>query len=142
MEELIKQAFLHVAVIGPHVAEGHYDLIGPNGEIILPQLWETMVEPDWLITMHMWNMPEPPSKANTGETAPADNGNKTAPPPPPPPPPPAPQHSRPGGSPVMVMPPKARKKNVENKVSGVRNWVAGRPIKPSTKGITSIKIST
>ncbi|KAI9826468.1 MAG: hypothetical protein M1819_007361 [Sarea resinae] len=60
MEELIKQAFLHVEVIGPHVAEGHYDLVGPNGEIILPQVWETMVEPDWAITMHMWPMPEPP----------------------------------------------------------------------------------
>lgn len=60
MEDLIRQAFLHVEVIGPHVAEGHYDLVGPNGEIILPQVWETMIEPDWVITMHMWPMPEPP----------------------------------------------------------------------------------
>lgn len=60
MEELIRQAFLHVEVIGPHVAEGHYDLVGPTGEIILPQVWETVVEPDWTITMHMWPMPEPP----------------------------------------------------------------------------------
>jgi hypothetical protein len=27
MEELIKQAFLHIDVIGPHVHEGHYDLV-------------------------------------------------------------------------------------------------------------------
>lgn len=60
MEELIKQAFLHVDVIGPHVHDGHYDLVGPDGEIILPQVWETMVQPDWAITMHMWPMPEPP----------------------------------------------------------------------------------
>jgi hypothetical protein len=60
MEELIKQAFVHVDVIGPHVLEGHYDLIGPNGEIILPQVWETMIEPDWSITMHMWPMPPMP----------------------------------------------------------------------------------
>src|SRR4051812_13728189 len=60
MEELIKQAFLHVEVIGPHVPQGHYDLVGPDGEIILPQVWETMVQPDWAITMHMWPMPEPP----------------------------------------------------------------------------------
>lgn len=59
MEDLIRQAFLHVDVIGPHVAEGHYDLIGPNSEIILPAVWETVVEPDWNITMHMWPMPEP-----------------------------------------------------------------------------------
>jgi hypothetical protein len=60
MEELIRQAFLHVEVIGPHVAEGHYDLVGPNGDIILPQVWETVIEPDWTITMHMWPIPEKP----------------------------------------------------------------------------------
>jgi hypothetical protein len=60
MEELIKQAFLHVDIIGPHVHEGHYDLVGPDGEIIPPQVWETMVQPDWTVTMHMWTMPEPP----------------------------------------------------------------------------------
>ena len=41
------------------MAEGHYDLIGPNNEIILPGVWETVIEPDWTITMHMWPMPEP-----------------------------------------------------------------------------------
>ena len=60
MEELIKQAFLHVDVIGPHVQEGHYDLLGPNGEIILPSVWEKVVEPDWAITMHMWPMDKNP----------------------------------------------------------------------------------
>ncbi|CEJ57536.1 hypothetical protein PMG11_06226 [Penicillium brasilianum] len=64
MEDLIKQAFLHIEVIGPHVAEGHYDLVGPNGDIILPQVWETVVEPDWTITMHMWPIPEKPKDAD------------------------------------------------------------------------------
>lgn len=58
MEGLIKQAFLHVDVIGEHVHQGHYDLTGPDGEIILPQVWDTMIRPDWEITMHMWPMPE------------------------------------------------------------------------------------
>jgi hypothetical protein len=61
MEALIKKAFLHVDVIGPHVVDGHYDLVGPEGEIILPQVWETMIQPDWEVTMHMWPMPEPTS---------------------------------------------------------------------------------
>lgn len=56
---MIKQAFLHVDVVGPHVQEGHYDLIGPTGEIILPQVWESMVAPGWSLSMHMWPMPEP-----------------------------------------------------------------------------------
>lgn len=50
-------------VIGPHVAKGHYDLVGPNGEIILRQFWESMVQPDWSVTMHMWPMPESSSTA-------------------------------------------------------------------------------
>jgi hypothetical protein len=63
MEELIKQAFLHVDVIGPHVQEGHYDLIGPNGEIILPSVWEKVIEPDWNVTMHMWPMDKAPLRS-------------------------------------------------------------------------------
>src|SRR5690348_18502003 len=66
MEELIKQAFLHVDVIGPHVQDGHYDLIGPNGEIILPTVWEKVVEPDWSITMHMWPMDKAPLRHPQG----------------------------------------------------------------------------
>ncbi|KAI1302539.1 hypothetical protein F5Y03DRAFT_396521 [Xylaria venustula] len=59
MDELIKQAFAHVDVIGPHVQHGHYDLVGPSGEIILPQVWDTVIEPDWQIQMHMWPMERP-----------------------------------------------------------------------------------
>ena len=62
MESLIKQAFLHVDVIGAHVQEGHYDLMGPEGEIILPQVWDTMIKPDWEVSMHMWPIPETPKK--------------------------------------------------------------------------------
>jgi hypothetical protein len=54
MEDLIKQAFVSVEVIGPAVQAGHYDLIGPNGEIILPTIWEKVVQPDWNVTMMMW----------------------------------------------------------------------------------------
>lgn len=99
MEELIRQAFLHVENIGPHVQDGHYDLLGPNGEIILPQVWETVVEPDWTITMHMWPMPEPEKPKtpplegeiinlddlfNPGKKAKGKGAKKFTPPPPPP----------------------------------------------------------
>ncbi|KAK5654000.1 hypothetical protein OQA88_7677 [Cercophora sp. LCS_1] len=58
IEELIKQAFLHVDILGAQVADGHYDLL-TSGEIILPALWERTVEPGMEIEMHMWPMPEP-----------------------------------------------------------------------------------
>ncbi|KAF4624882.1 hypothetical protein G7Y89_g13287 [Cudoniella acicularis] len=127
MEELIKQAFMHVEVIGPHVADGHYDLIGPNGEIILPQVWETMIEPDWSITMHMWPMPEPPKQEERPGPPPghpfherprsrheARDGRHRGPPPPgppppgqrgPPPPPPANWPGPDGRGPPRPMPP-------------------------------------
>jgi len=60
MEELIRQAFMHVDQFSQHVQDGPYDLIGPNGEIILPQVWDTMIEPDWSVTMMMWPVPERP----------------------------------------------------------------------------------
>jgi hypothetical protein len=70
MEELIRQAFVHVEDIGPHVLDGHYDLFGPNGDILLPQVWERMIEPDWVVTMQMWPMPEPPPAPPAPEPAP------------------------------------------------------------------------
>lgn len=60
MEDLIKQAFQHVEVTGPHVQEGHYDLIGPDGEIILPVVWEKTVQPGFQISMRMWPMDKHP----------------------------------------------------------------------------------
>jgi hypothetical protein len=62
MEDIIRQALLPAESIGPHVADGRYDLIGPDGDIILPQAWEMMIQPDMAIAMHLWPMPEPPKK--------------------------------------------------------------------------------
>lgn len=90
MEHLIQQAFMHVEIIGPHVQEGHYDLYGPDGIIILPQVWTQTVQPDWDISMHMWPMAvEKEEKKEEKPPAPP-------PPPPKPPAPPKPPTARPG----------------------------------------------
>jgi hypothetical protein len=68
MEELIRVAFSHVDGFAPYVAAGQYDLIGPYCKVILPEVWETLIQPDWLITMHMWPMPEPPGGSPDGAT--------------------------------------------------------------------------
>ncbi len=57
MQQLILECFINVQVIGPHVSRGHYDLLGPSGEIIIPQAWEALIEEGWTITMHMWPFP-------------------------------------------------------------------------------------
>jgi hypothetical protein len=190
MDELIQQAFMHVDVIGPHVRDGHYDLIGPNGEIILPQVWETMIEPDWQITMHMWPMPEPKApppgamgpppghqmaggdprprsghRGHSGRGPPGPPPNGRGPPPPPathrgpppgprpgpPPPPPANWPGGPGGpppprpgpppgpAPVVILPgdrspPRPSRRKTEPP-KGMLSWMAGKPAKPSGKGI-------
>ena len=59
MEGLIHQAFAHIDKIGPHVMQGHYDLIGPDKEIIMPDYWEDSIAPGMTITMMLWPMPEP-----------------------------------------------------------------------------------
>ncbi|KAL8798044.1 MAG: hypothetical protein Q9200_007830, partial [Gallowayella weberi] len=112
-------AFLHVEVIGPHVAEGHYDLVGPNGEIILPQVWETVIEPDWTISMHMWPIPEPPPPPPPPEAPPAGAEAAVVEVPPkeeaPPAPPPPPE--------TTVIAPKKTKKT---KGSPFIEWAAGK----------------
>ncbi|RMD43959.1 hypothetical protein DV735_g1167, partial [Chaetothyriales sp. CBS 134920] len=59
MEGLINQAFQHIDNLAEHVHSGHYDLLGPDKEIIMPQYWNQTIEPDMHITMMLWPLPEP-----------------------------------------------------------------------------------
>lgn len=73
MEELIKQAFDQVDVLRQHVRDGHYDLIGGDGAIILPSLWDKVVSPGMLITMTMRpmeNLPPDHGPTNIPERSP------------------------------------------------------------------------
>lgn len=83
---MIKEAFLHVADLGPHVAEGQYDLLGPKDEIIMPSIWESVIEPGWEITMHMWPIPEPPPEGGDALAGNMENIVIVEPGVPPPPP--------------------------------------------------------
>lgn len=58
IEELIRLSFRRIEGLEPHVADGHYDLHDPNGAIVLPQVWDALIQPDWTITMRMWPRPE------------------------------------------------------------------------------------
>lgn len=51
IEELVRLAFLHVVIVGQRVNEGHYDILNPAGEVILPQLWEHYEQPGWEISI-------------------------------------------------------------------------------------------
>jgi hypothetical protein len=154
VEELIRQAFLHVDIIGPHVTDGHYDLIAPNGEIILPQVWESIIQPGWSITMHMWPMPEPPNPIRPTQSfappshhfppTPAHSGHRYSdhfreiPPRPPPsgsrPKPGYPTRHVRADSPHM---PKDPKLAAPEKSTIIRDLTESRPVKGSWKSDTS-----
>ncbi|RAK75252.1 uncharacterized protein BO72DRAFT_529568 [Aspergillus fijiensis CBS 313.89] len=75
MESLIRQSFSYMEGLESHVAAGHYDLVGPNGDIILPQIWESSIQPGWVITMHMWPLsgrPVTPSSPGEPSVPPAN----------------------------------------------------------------------
>jgi hypothetical protein len=69
MEALIQDVFLHIEIIGNYVVEGHYDLLGPGGGIILTTLWEELIGLGWPISMHKWLMLES-SPLNVGHFLP------------------------------------------------------------------------
>ncbi|KAI1114886.1 hypothetical protein F5Y14DRAFT_460976 [Nemania sp. NC0429] len=56
MEELIKNAFLHVDSIGAQVQHGYYDILNSREIIVVPKLWKYFVKPGETFSMHMWPM--------------------------------------------------------------------------------------
>lgn len=85
MNYLIQEAFAPMEVYGPLVAAQRFDLLGPEGEIILPHVWETVIEQDWSITMHMWPIEEPKEEEPASEAVPDIVIVEEGVPPPPPP---------------------------------------------------------
>jgi hypothetical protein len=112
---LIKQAFIHVEFFGPLVQEGRYDLLGPDGEIILPQVWEAWVQPGWSITMQMWPVSE---DEVLSRPSPSPRSAATQPPP----------------LIVTAVPGKPRRRKVEpNK--GILGWMTAAPKKGRSKKV-------
>ena len=71
---MINQAFAHVDNLADHVHHGNYDLLGPEAEIIMPQYWDSTVEPDMHVTMKLWPLPEPPPEDLEAIPPPGDDG--------------------------------------------------------------------
>ncbi len=75
MEGLINQAFQHIENLAEHVQDGHYDLLGPDRDIIMPQYWDHTVEPDMHVTMMLWPLPEPKKDENPEPVPPPLDGD-------------------------------------------------------------------
>ncbi|KAF5591044.1 hypothetical protein FPANT_5777 [Fusarium pseudoanthophilum] len=53
MQELIRQAFVQIEAIYPHILAGQYFLNGPDGNMIHPLRWKSTVEPGMQVVMVM-----------------------------------------------------------------------------------------
>lgn len=67
MFEFIKTRFGPVFFPNLHsyVEKGKFDIMDPNGDIILPQTWSFLIQPGWMVTMAMWPMPEDSNKVSS-----------------------------------------------------------------------------
>ncbi|KAK5625170.1 hypothetical protein RRF57_000886 [Xylaria bambusicola] len=86
MRELIEAPFAHIEGLASEVQAGHYDLVGPDGSIILPQTWDQIIQPGWDIKMEMWPMVPEPSQQPAIPRPPWLPGPASGVPPPPAPP--------------------------------------------------------
>lgn len=55
MENLIKRSFSHVESMNSKIIRGSYDILSPTGEIILPEIWDTVIKPGWVVELRFWN---------------------------------------------------------------------------------------
>ena len=66
---MIQEIFLVVPNLNLRVADGQYDLCGPQDEILSPSNWSSLIEPGWEVTMRMWPNPERPPWEYAGPMA-------------------------------------------------------------------------
>ncbi|KAK3378965.1 hypothetical protein B0T24DRAFT_694254 [Lasiosphaeria ovina] len=165
MECHIRDAFMHVEVVGPHVQQGHYDLL-KAGEVVLPKFWGATIRPGDLVTMHMWPMDKLPrpgfpmpvrglNRHRPGFNPPMPPGprmppglalGRGLPPPPCLPPPPGPNmFNRPPGAPGMNRIPRPPEiievmpgRPPKLQTSRPRRLMVGRPSKRKIKQVRKI----
>src|SRR5687768_8243816 len=54
MHELIIQAFSDSPVMVENATKGAFELIAPDKSIIIPQVWEAVVKPGWIVTIRFF----------------------------------------------------------------------------------------
>ncbi len=58
MESLIRRSFSHVESMNSKIVRGSYDILGPTGEIILPEIWDAVIKPGWIVELRFWDYAE------------------------------------------------------------------------------------
>ncbi|KAF7621555.1 hypothetical protein AFLA_011852 [Aspergillus flavus NRRL3357] len=69
MEDLIKQAFSGDRnALSQDIARGNYELLSEDGSIVLPIVWENLVQPGWKVKMQMKNTQPENKEMDHGDT--------------------------------------------------------------------------
>ena len=55
MENLIKRSFSHIETRNSEIFRGSYDILSPTGEIVLPEIWDTVIKPGWVVELRFWD---------------------------------------------------------------------------------------
>jgi hypothetical protein len=71
---LVAKAFPEVEILSISTPHSHFDLIGPDGTLILPETWHDLVQPGWSVSLqrrsqpqNLDEQPQPPSSADRAE---------------------------------------------------------------------------
>ena len=75
MENLIKRSFSHIESLNSQIFRGSYDILSPTGEIILPEIWDTVIKPGWVVELRFWEYTKP---GETNQQEPEIDINKIA----------------------------------------------------------------
>ena len=49
----MKRSFSHVESLNSQVFRGSYDILSTTGEIILPEIWDSVVKPGWTVELRL-----------------------------------------------------------------------------------------
>lgn len=55
MERLLRRSFIRYDTMSNEILKGKYDLLSPKGEIILPEIWEAVIQPGWEVELRFWS---------------------------------------------------------------------------------------
>lgn len=76
MENLIKRSFSHIESMNSKIFRGSYDILSPTGEIILPEIWDAVIKPGWVVELRFWDFA---TAAETSQKDPDVDAVDTAP---------------------------------------------------------------
>ena len=54
MESLLANSFSHDPTVNVQTLGSRFDIVGPNGDIILPAVWESVIQPGWVLELRPW----------------------------------------------------------------------------------------